>query len=53
MCYRGNHPKRRNEKAAGGWSAAFLNGKTGKETCLLRSYPDQYFFCSEPDRSAD
>lgn len=52
MCYRENHPKRRNEKAAGGWSAAFLNG-TGKETCLLRSYPDQYFFCSEPGRSAD
>ena len=30
MCYRENHPKRRNEKAAGGWSAAFVNGRDGE-----------------------
>ena len=34
MCYRGNLPKRRSEKAAGGWSAAFPNGKTGRKTVL-------------------
>lgn len=48
MCYRGNLSKRRSEKAAGGWSAAFPNGKTGRKPVFSDLIPINIFFAQNP-----